>query len=467
MNSLDLAHWGCTINPKGNMELDGCDLVAMAKSYGTPTHVVSKGGLIDNCAQAKAAFTHALPGAELFYSYKTNCVPGVLKLIHEEGLGAEVISPYELWIAIKLGLPGRRIIFNGPHKTEESLELAVSHDLRLINADSLTDLHRILAACRAQGKPANIGIRLCPTRGWSAQFGLSLSNGEATEGLKLIKAHSDLLRLKGLHLHLGSQITDTSLFAKSLDEALAFLVQAGGSTAEIDCLDVGGGFGVPTVREINGVERRLYRFLGRPFRPPNPALCPSLETIAQTIRRVVDRYEGHFRSGRPTVIVEPGRRITSSTQVLLLSVRALKRRTTPVAILDGGKMNITYPTSFEYHHVLVANKIQEFPRHLYKLVGRTCTPSDVLYDFVRLPALEDDDVIAVMDAGAYFTSFSSDFAYPRPPIVLADDGATNVLRERETFEGVVARDDMIWPEPTLSVVASECYTDGERKPSRV
>jgi diaminopimelate decarboxylase len=147
-----------------------------------------------------------------------------------------------------------------------------------------------------------------------------------------------------------------------------------------------------------------------------------------------------FPNGPPTVIVEPGRAITSNTQVLLLSVRVMKLRKPPIAILDGGKMNITFPTAFEYHEVLAANKMREPADCNYRLVGRTCTPSDVVYDNKRLPALAEGDVIAVMDAGAYFTSFSSDFAFPRPSVVLADSGKETLLRERETFEGMVARD---------------------------
>ena len=451
---LDLSHWGCEINSTGHMELDGCDLVAIARKYGTPTHVVSKKRLVENCERAKAALGASLDEAEVFYSYKTNCVPGILDIIHKQGVGAEVISPYELWVALKLGLPGEKIIFNGPHKTRESLQLAVRHRVKLINVDSITDIRKLVEVCRAQQMEANLGVRLCPTQGWSAQFGLNMKSSEAVEGFRLIEKNRNLVKLKGLHVHLGSQITDKSLHPKAVAEVVDFLQQTGAcSEADIQYLDVGGGFGVPTVREVGGIERKLLRLLQWPFRPPRPQRCPDIGEYATTLKQAFERYASNFNGGQPKAIVEPGRAITSNTQVLLLGVCAIKDRTPPAVILDGGKMNITYPTSFEYHQVLVANKMRDSTQHAYKLVGRTCTPSDLVYDNVRLPSLAEGDVIALMDAGAYFTSFSNDFAFPRPSIVLLDDGQARLIRERESFEGMVARDQLDWPTRKQQVVA--------------
>ncbi len=437
----DLSRWGCQVNSAGHLEMDGCDLVSVAHEYETPLHVVSKKQLLDNCERAKAALAGSPGGDEVFYSYKTNCVPGILKLIHGQGIGAEVISPYELWVALRLGVPGDKIIYNGPNKTKESIETAVRHDVKLINLDSLTNIRTTVEACRAHGLVANVGVRLCPTVGWRAQFGLNVKNGEATEALRLITENRDCLRLLGLHIHLGSQITDKSLFQKAIAELAAFLQRTDeGTKGGLRYLDLGGGFGVPTVREVSGIERRLFSCLGRPFRPPRPDGCPSMEEFGSVITETLERYPNLYPNTAPTVIMEPGRAITSNTQVLLLSVRVLKARKRPIAILDGGLMNITFPTAFEYHEVLAANKMLEQADRDHKLVGRTCTPSDVVYHNKMLPGLAEGDVIAIMDAGAYFTSFSSDFAFPRPPIVLADCGKEMLLRERETFEAMIARD---------------------------
>ncbi|UCG88841.1 MAG: hypothetical protein JSW71_10015 [Gemmatimonadota bacterium] len=440
----NLSLWDCVVNSKGHLEMDGCDLVSVAREHGTPIHVVSKRSLSANCDEAQRSLSRSLREVEVFYSYKTNCVPGVLEIIHGHGIGAEVISPYELWVALKLGVPGEKIIYNGPHKTKDSLTTAIRNDAKLINLDSLTDIRNAADVCRAHGLTANVGVRLCPSYGWSAQFGLSMRNEEANSGLRLIKENGECLRLKGFHVHLGSQITDMSLFRKALAEVLAFVQETPeGTRKDLQYLDVGGGFGVPMVREIGGIERRLSAIGRRPFRAPDPDQCPGFDEFGTAIAETLEQYTDLFKGGGPTVIVEPGRAITSNTQVLLLGVRVVKQRKIPIAILDGGKMNITFPTSFEYHQILAASRMRESADNSYKLVGRTCTPSDLLYENARLPTVEEGDIIAVMDAGAYFTSFSNDFAFPRPPIILLDNGATSVLRRRETFEDVAARDSLV------------------------
>ena len=437
----NLSHWDCVVNSDGHLEAGGCDLVAVAREHGTPVHVVSKRALLANCQAAQRSLRKSLKNVEVFYSYKTNCVPGVLNIIHGQGIGAEVISPYELWVALKLGVPGEKIIYNGPHKDPDSLAIAFRNDAKLVNLDSLTDIRNAVEVCRAHGLTANVGVRLCPSYGWSAQFGLSMESDEADQGLRLIEQNKDCLRLRGFHVHLGSQITDLSLYRRAVAQVLGFLRQAKGSSfGELQYLDVGGGFGVPTVREVGGVERRLSGLAHRPFRPPDPDQCPSFEQFGTAIAETLAQYTGLFPDNGPIVIVEPGRAITSNTQLLLLGVRVVKQRKVPIAILDGGKMNITLPASFEYHQILAASKMRGTADRSYKLVGRTCTPSDLVYENVKLPNLDEGDVIAIMDAGAYFTSFSTDFAFPRPPVVLVHEGATTVLRRRETFEDVVARD---------------------------
>ncbi len=444
--SLDIDHWGFEVNQLGHLVVDGCDVVATTKKYDTPLHLVSRQKLLENCARIKKAATKSSLKFEIFYSYKTNCVPGILALIHEQSIGAEVISPYELWLALRLGLPGAKVIFNGPHKTEQSLRMAVDNQVKLINLDSLTDIHRLLKVCKKTNSTANVGIRICPTSGWRAQFGLDIDNGEAAEGLKLLADNADLAILKGVHLHLGSQVTDLSLYARVITDALTYLYRFDPSLfAKIEYIDAGGGFGVPTVREIGGLERKLSGLLGLPFAPPQPNESPPMERFITTISDAIQSVPGINSSSLPTAIIEPGRLLTSNSQVLLLGVRAVKRRNPPAVILDGGKMNITYPASFEYHEAFAANKMHHNANIAHNLVGRTCTPSDAIYAHKLMPPLEVGDLIALMDAGAYFSSFSNSFAFPRPPIVLADNGETRILRERETFEAIIARDTTHMP----------------------
>jgi diaminopimelate decarboxylase len=154
----------------------------------------------------------------------------------------------------------------------------------------------------------------------------------------------------------------------------------------------------------------------------------------------VHQYVDQYKLRRPQLLFEPGRLITSSAQLLLLGVRAVKKRNIQTAILDGGKMTITIPTGFEYHEVFVANKMWSEPQCNYRLTGRACTPSDIVYSLRKLPPLEIGDIIAIMDAGAYFTSFANTFAYPRPAVVLADNGSLSIIRDQEDFHDLTSRD---------------------------
>jgi diaminopimelate decarboxylase len=442
--SLPASQWGAAINDRGHLEIDGCDVVSIAADFETPLHVVSKQHLLETCRRVTSHLAATLGYADVFYSYKTNCIPGILELLHQQGLGAEVISPYELWLALQLGVPGERIIFNGPHKTKASLEAAVRHQVKLINVDSVADVVNLASVCTELEMAANIGIRLCPTRGWHAQFGLDITNGEAIEALDILAAKSLLPNVRGVHIHLGSLIRDLKVFTDAIQDIMLFLSRVKQQYGiDVEYFDIGGGFGVPTVRQIGGIERRLCDFFQKPFAAPILDDHPDINDYIDTIAMALHHYINHHKLHPPRLLFEPGRLITSGAQLLLLSVKALKQRSTPTAILDGGKMTITIPTGFEYHEVFVANKMWLNPQCNYRLTGRACTPSDIIYTLRKLPPLEIGDVIAIMDAGAYFTSFANTFAYPRPAVLLADNGSISVLRDQEDFHDLTSRDRIL------------------------
>src|SRR5262245_16393748 len=134
---MDIALWGLDTNSGDHLVLAGCDLVELAHTYGTPLHVVDATRLRLNYQSVLQAFQNSYPSVKIFYSYKTNCIPGVLALLHREGCGAEVTSPYELWLALQLGLEPTAIIYNGVNKSVDDLRRAVQAGVGLINIDSV------------------------------------------------------------------------------------------------------------------------------------------------------------------------------------------------------------------------------------------------------------------------------------------------------------------------------------------
>ncbi|MEK6790152.1 MAG: diaminopimelate decarboxylase, partial [Deltaproteobacteria bacterium] len=174
---MDLGLWGLDINGKGRLSVNGEDAVELVERFGSPLLVVNRKKLLQDVQRALSAFKCAPPGSRILYSYKTNCIPGILKELHGAGLGAEVISPYELWLAGKLGVRGEDIVYNGVDKTPESIEAALRMNILSINIDSADEVETIHAIADKLRVPARVGIRL----GFSAksQFGLDVQDGEA------------------------------------------------------------------------------------------------------------------------------------------------------------------------------------------------------------------------------------------------------------------------------------------------
>lgn len=439
--TLPPSQWDAEVNAAGHLSLGGCDTVELAREFGTPLHVVHRARLEKNFTAFRDAFAARWPKVVLGTSYKTNPLPGVIRELHRLGSWAEVISHFELWLALQLGMPGERIIYNGPAKTHESLLLAVRHGLAVINLDNLSEIQLVDDAAREAGRVQAVGIRIVTSVGWSGQFGHSLKTGEAMEAAQRIHAAGHL-ELAGLHVHLGTSLKHIPTYLQAIREALDFaaaLKARFGVT--IRYLDFGGGFGVPTVRPLDAWDERLLAN-GFPPAPLDPTAHPTPEDFG---RAVVDllasRYDPRRPDDCPTLIFEPGRAITSSAQTLLLKVLAVKPgdNGSRKLILDGGK-NITIPLGYEQHEVLPASKMNAPYDGRHHLYGPLCHPGDYLVLWKRFPALQPGDIVAVMDAGAYFIPNQMNFSNPRPGVVMVRDGHAELIRAPERFEDVVRLD---------------------------
>ncbi len=241
---LPLEQWDLVADARGRLTLEGVDLCELTQRYGSPLHVVHAAALRRNIA----SFCEPAPGhppCDVYYSYKTNPIPGVLQLMHARGVGAEVISAYELWLAFRLGVAPGDIIYNGPVKSDESLRTAISREIHLINANHREELARISAIAHEVGKRPRVGLRVTPSNGWAGQFGTSITSGEALEALR--EACSDsALDVCALHAHLGAPIrsADTARnFAREVMEFSEQARQAFGFVAEE--IDFGGRLGIP------------------------------------------------------------------------------------------------------------------------------------------------------------------------------------------------------------------------------
>lgn len=439
---MAISLWELDINHKGHLVFGGCDVVELANNYGTPLHVVDEVKLRVNYRRFLAAFRNSNSKVRLFYSYKTNCVPGVLRILHEEGCGAEVVSPYELWLALKLDVKPCDIVYNGLNKSTEDLKIAVQKGVGLINVDSVGEIFRLRRVSEEVSSQVRMGIRIYPEIGWKAHFGVQLTGDDIIALVGDLNTASRLT-LRCLHVHIGTGLRETKDYEKVIELTCSLMQEFKAKLdLEIEYLDLGGGFGVPTVKTLAVHELALYKLFNRPPRAPKIKSCPSIETFGQVITGCLASCCARYGLREPDLLLEPGRAITSNAQLLLLTVGEVKKRRngTKFAMTDGGMQNIAFPLSYEYHGCLVANRATAGVKQRYFVAGPLCSPEDLLYRNWKLPELKEGDVLAVMDAGAYFTSFSNNFSYPRPAVVVVSEGRHKLVRKRESFEHMAAMD---------------------------
>ena len=370
-------------------------------------------------------------------------MPQVLRRLHARGVKAEVASPYELWLALELGVPPGDIVFDGPAKTPESLALAIDRRVGLINLNGRTELGLVAELARARRRRPRVGIRVVVPGGRAGQFGELIETGAAMEAFREARGRPEL-DVVGLHSHVNGELATGGELDSFVRPLLAFsdrLRAELGLTLEV--LDFGGNLACPTVSRLSDSARRLAVTFGR---QPDPRPLDSVLTIDGYVAKLVGLVERHAAAQkivRPRIFVEPGRAMTGDAAMLLcrvLWVRGPDEAGRNWGVLDAG-INVAEPVPHEFHQLFPVQQGLG-PSHLYRLCGPTCTLGDQLYPAWRLPELAAGDALAIMDTGAYFVPLSTCFSFTRPAVVSVKDGQVEELRRTETFEDLVARDGL-------------------------
>lgn len=431
-------------------------LSELLATWGSPLHVIDEAKLIENLQGFQIVPAGYDDGVDVFYSYKTNPLPWVFRVLHDHGAGAEVISEYELWLALKLGVPPHRIIYNGPAKSQASLETAIARDILSINLNHLEEIDWVAELAAQQHKTANVGIRVVAASGWTGQFGLSIENGSAMAAFKRALSLSPL-NVTTLHCHRGNLIDTRETLLDHLNVLLEFvdrLHQACGWTPSI--LDIGGSLAIPTVRHLSKKEIKLATTFLVPPTPPIPESVLTPKDYAEMVVKVVrDRFQERGYP-QPKIVAEPGRSLTGNSQFMLASVLNLRRdREFDFAVLDAG-INLASCVTSEYHEVFPLQQ-KEAPWRCHRLVGPICHMGDTLYMARYLPQLERQDAIAIMDSGAYFIADATSFSFPQPAVIaIAPTGEINPVRQAESFEHLVSLD------PVATIATNGQMTRGDR-----
>jgi len=446
--------WGLEVDAYGKLVAGGCSSIQLAEAYGTPLHVVNEQRLAATAADFLSAFTKTYPGkVSVHYAFKCNPVPGVIEVVKNAGLKAEIMTEFELFLALRLGFTGREIVVNGPFKPESFLAACIENEVRFVIADSFQELKTLNQLAESFGKKMDVLLRINPNftpKGMNSgtatgsrrgcAFGLDMEGGEAAEVLSFLPKLKNL-RFQGFHFHIGTGIRHPDDYRLALSRLKGLVGHARKLGLELRVMDVGGGFAAPLTREMTTWEMLAYQAFDR---LPAMKRWGADSQFAGFAVAVTEGLRELFNGENwPELIVEPGRSITSANQLLLLRAHQVKDR--PGAknwvTTDGGIGTVTMPTFYEFHEIFLCNDVYRTQQKHLTINGPGCFAGDVVYRNLLMPDVNPGEVLAVMDSGAYFTSWESSFGHPRPAVVSVAKGISRLLRHRETFEEMLSRDE--------------------------
>ena len=400
----------------------------LIKDYGTPLFVLSEKQIRRNYQNATRIFKTRYPKVQFAWSYKTNYMNAVCQIFHQEGSWAEVVSGFEYEKALQNGVPGNKIIFNGPDKTDEQLIKAAQNN-SLIHIDHFDELYSLIRLSEENNLKPRVAIRVNMDTGiypkWD-RFGFNFENGQAWNAITRI-INSENLDLVGLHCHIGTFMLAPSAYAIAATKLceLAWSIKEKYNKI-IQYIDLGGGF--PSTNTLKGA------YL------PGSDTVPSIDQFADAITDVILQY-GFKHDELPLLILESGRVLIDDAGYLLGSVLATKR------LSDGRRSTIlnfgvnTLFTAFWYEHKI--SPAQSFGSHTEEMVmyGPLCMNIDIVRESITFPLLQKGDNVVVHKVGAYNMTQWMQFITLRPNIVLIDnDNNPHVIRKAETLNDLQANE---------------------------
>ena len=401
-----------------NLVCDDVPLADIAAAEGTPLYVYSAATIVARYRAIDEAF-RSYPHA-LHYALKANSTLAIARLLRGLGSGADANSGGEIDVALRAGFIPEQIVFTGVGKTAAELAQAIELGVKTINAESEGELERIDLLARERQTRARVALRVNPdidarshphisTGLKTNKFGIAL---DAARDICRRAARRDGLDIVGLHIHVGSQITDLDPLRRAARAIVTLARELRDDGITIDHLDLGGGLGV----SYDG------------------SAVPSADEYAAALLPVV-------RDSGLAIVLEPGRNIVAPAGALLSRVVDVKDRPDGkvFVILDAGMTELLRPMLYGSFHRIEPAALTPAKEILADIVGPLCESSDTLGKDRRLPRPEVGDLFAVLDAGAYGAVMASNYNRRLlAPEVLVDDGRWEIIRRRQTLDDVLA-----------------------------
>jgi diaminopimelate decarboxylase len=415
---------GSRVNEAGRLEVGGCDVVELAREFGTPAYVYATDDARARARAYQSAFGARTEDFEIVYASKAAPITALCALLEQEGLSIDVASGGELHTALRAGFDPARIHMHGNNKSGAELRAAVDAGVGHVICDSLAEIARLDEISGNAGRRQKVLIRVTPgvkadthsyiqTGQLDSKFGLGLADGLAAAGIEAALASANL-DLVGLHAHIGSQIFELESYAKAI-EALAAIADP----AWCRMLNVGGGLGIAYTSEDEP-----------------PSIDDYAEVKVEGVRRVFDPL--------PRILVEPGRSLVGNAGITLYTVGTVKEIPgvrTYVAV-DGGMSDNLRPMLYgARYEALIADRAAAAAQTTVTIAGMHCESSDMLVRDARLAAPRIGDVLVTPATGAYGYAMANNYnGVPRPPVIFCAGGDAEVVVRRETYEDLSNRD---------------------------
>lgn len=420
------------ISPSENIEIGGCDTVELAEKYGTPLYILDEETIRSICWDYKKAFKEYAK-IKFMYASKALCNKAVAKIISSEGFGFDVVSSGEMYTVYKSGADMTNVLFNGNNKSYDELSLAIKLGVGRISVDNFFELSLLDEIAKSSGKTVDVLLRITPgiechtheyiqTGHLDSKFGFDLT--QIDEAIELILNNYSNLNLRGLHAHIGSQIFETSIYRDEIEiltKEIARIEDKFG--IKLDEINIGGGLGVK------------YTDSDCP---------PSTFEIAEIILDRLDECIRKYNIEPPILYLEPGRSIISTAGVTLYTLGSSKQvpKGKTYFAVDGGMADNPRPSMYEAeYYAEIANKPNFEPSDNYTICGRFCESGDILIKNIKLPKIEEGDILCVFNTGAYNYSMASNYnRVQKPAMVLVNNSQSDIIVDRETLEDLISHD---------------------------
>lgn len=412
---LSLYPDGAHVDDEGRLVVGGCVVAAVAEEFGTPLYLIDEGALRAHARRYQQAFFQRHANSTVLFASKSYPCAAVVGLLAQEGCGVDVAAAGELLIALAGGADAAQMVFHGNAKTDFDVQTAIDASVRYIVIDNLDDVDRI---ARLASSPVPVLLRVSPavdatthqammTGHDASKFGIPSS--QIDEVISRIRRES-MLDLRGLHAHIGSQILAVEQFEAE--------VAALGKLERFGAYDLGGGLGVRYVRSDR---------------------APSIEDYAERMVAAVHRHLGTDVE----IMVEPGRSMVAQSGITAYRVVTVKRGNRTHVAVDGGMGdNLEVSLYGQQFEPAIVDKVG--PTERCDVVGRHCESGDTLVRDFPLVSPGVGDLLTVPVTGAYCYTMANNYnAATRPPVVFCRDGVARLAVRRETFEDLLAREQLL------------------------